>query len=59
MFEYDICRCWNAELCPLKNQCERAKPAPPGIYTVSSFYKEGEECEYFWKIKDAEVQSNE
>lgn len=47
MFEDDICRCWNSDLCPRKDQCERAKRGGPGIYTVSSFYEEDKECEYF------------
>lgn len=56
MFEYDICRCGNPDQCPLKNQCERAKPVPAGIYTVSLFYEEGKDCEYFWKRDDTDAE---
>ena len=52
MFEYDICRCGNAGLCPHIEECERARQLPPGIYTISDFYKENEECEYFMKRRD-------
>lgn len=48
MFEYDICVCGNADLCPRKNECKRAVK-PVGIYTASLFYEEGKECEYFWE----------
>ena len=37
--EDDICKCGNAEDCPSKEKCFRAKPGRPGfIYTVSLFY---------------------
>ena len=57
MFEYDICRCGNADSCPHKNDCKRAEKHGSGIYTVSLFYKDGQECEYFWKKvnKDEEL----
>ena len=52
MFEYDICFCGNAASCPHKDQCKRAEKRGPGIYTMSLFYQEGKECEYFWKKKE-------
>ena len=56
MFEYDICLCGNASSCALKDKCKRAEKHGPGIYTVSLFYEEGKECEYFLekKVKDNE-----
>ena len=51
MFEYDICVCGNADLCPRKNECKRAVK-PIGIYTAALFYEEGKECEYFWKKRE-------
>jgi len=52
MFEYDICMCGNADKCPLSETCKRAAALPPGIYTYSLFYKEGEKCEYYWENKE-------
>ena len=46
--EDDICKCGNAEDCPSKEKCFRAKPGRPGsIYTVSLFYNGKEKCDYF------------
>ena len=52
MFEDDICRCGNADLCPHKSECKRAEEHGPGVYTVSDFYKEGQECKDFWRKVD-------
>lgn len=49
MFENDICKCGNADLCPRKDDCRRAQKVI-GIYTASNFYKNEEKCEYFWSI---------
>ena len=54
MFEYDICLCGNADQCPHKDNCKRAEEHGPGIYTVSLFYQEDKECEYFWEKKNEE-----
>lgn len=54
MFEYDICVCGNADLCPHKNECKRAVK-PVGIYTASLFYEEGKECEYFWEKENKKI----
>ena len=52
MFEYDLCRCGNANKCPSKDECERARvDLPAGIYTYSDFYNENRECEYYIPIK--------
>ena len=48
-YDDDICFCGNADLCPHKDQCKRAERRGPGIYTMSLFYEEGKECEYFWE----------
>lgn len=53
MFEDDICRCGNPDLCPRKNECKRAEKPGPGVYTMSYFYQyDGKECKYFWKKVD-------
>ena len=50
--EDDICKCGNAEDCPSKGKCFRAKPGRPGsIYTVSLFYNGKEKCDYFIEKK--------
>jgi len=51
MFEYDICLCGNKENCPKKETCERAVNPGPGIYTLSLFYQENKECEYYLSLK--------
>ena len=51
-FEDDICKCGNAEDCPSKDKCLRARKGHPGgIYTVSLFYNGKEKCEYFIEEK--------
>lgn len=50
-YDYDYCFCGNPESCPRKDQCRRTEKKP-GIHTYSLFYKEGEECEYFWEKKE-------
>ena len=52
LFEDDICLCGNAENCPKKETCRRAKSHGPGIYSYAAFYKENEECEDYWEIKE-------
>lgn len=53
MFEYDICRCGNSDLCPHKESCERARTdIPAGIYTYSLFYEDNKECENYIKRKE-------
>lgn len=54
MFEYDITFCGNKEKCPNAGTCWRAADLPPGIYTYSLFYKEGEKCEYYWENKEVD-----
>lgn len=54
MFEDDICKCGNPDKCPKKGECLRATPHGPGIYTMSMFYTENKECEYFLKRKGAD-----
>lgn len=50
--EDDICKCGNAEDCPSKEKCFRAKPGrPESIYTVSLFYDGKEKCDYFIEKK--------
>ena len=58
MFEYDITFCGNKEKCPNAGTCWRAAALPPGIYTYSLFYKEGEKCEYYWETKNEENLSS-
>lgn len=48
MFEYDYCFCGNSNDCPHEHECKRAVKIV-GIHTYSDFYKEGKECEYFWR----------
>jgi hypothetical protein len=48
-FDDDICLCGNSDSCPYKNECLRAERRGPGIFTVSLFYQEDKECEYFIK----------
>ena len=51
MFEYDLCRCGNSDLCTHKENCERARTdMPAGIYTYSNFYNENKECENYIPI---------
>lgn len=58
MFEYDICICGNADLCPHKSECERAIDPGPGIFTMGLFYEENEECKYFIQ-KESNTEINE
>jgi len=46
----DVCLCGNKENCPNKDNCKRAAKRKAGIYTVSLFYEEGKECEYYIPI---------
>lgn len=44
----DICLCGNADKCPNKENCLRnGAKKKPGIYTISLFYQENKECEYY------------
>lgn len=58
MFELDFCLCGNSDQCPHKSECKRAGNYGPGIFTMSLFYKENEECEYFMPKKNEEVNKN-
>lgn len=53
MFEVCLCRCGNADECPHKEECERAKRVV-GICTMSLFYTGDDECEYFIPIEEGD-----
>ena len=53
MFEDYLCRCGNADECPHKEECERAKRVA-GICTMSLFYTGEDKCEYFIPIKESD-----
>ena len=47
-FDDDYCLCGNSDYCPRRIECKRAEHKI-GIHTYSLFYKEEEDCEYFWR----------
>jgi hypothetical protein len=54
----DISKCYNSENCLKKDTCYR-HTAPEGMrQSYCSFYKEGEECEYYWKVEKKEEVKN-
>ena len=58
MFEPWYCLCGgDNEKCPKKDTCLRAMSLGPGIYTISCFYKEGEECQDYIPIEEEDKES--
>jgi hypothetical protein len=47
----DISKCYNSENCLKKDTCYR-HTAPEGMrQSYANFFKEGEECEYYWEVQ--------
>jgi len=45
----DITMCANPNACPKAGECWRATATPtPHRQSYSTFYREGDECKYFW-----------
>ena len=55
-FDYDYCFCGNANECPKKDTCRRGLHVP-GIHSYAEFYKENEECKYYWKKEVAKKEN--
>lgn len=52
----DISKCYNSENCLKKDTCYR-HTAPEGMrQSYCSFYKENEECEYYWEVEKKETK---
>ena len=52
-FDDDICFCGNADDCPLKEKCKRARKAGAGIHTYSLFYNANDDkCEFFYPERE-------
>lgn len=52
----DISKCYNSENCLKKDTCYR-HTAPEGMrQSYANFYKENEECEYYWEVEKKETK---
>ena len=47
----DITFCANKDQCLRKDECSRARQVV-GVHSYALFYKEGEDCQYFYKMEN-------
>jgi len=52
----DISMCENPDKCEEKGTCYRNLASPSRMQAYASFFKEGDECLYYWPVGKEEVE---